>query len=855
LAEVRINPSGSTWFTAKSHPAIIHPFRRWSIGSLSGTAMTVKRRSRRKAGLLAYLSALCLVLTVPILIFAAYASMQFVEAERTRLQAQAQELARSVRTTIEHDLAGLSAVVETLATNNLLVAGDYEGFDARAREISRRIGINIVVREPDGQQVVNTRVARGNPLPVASRPDTDNEVVRTGRVIITGVFRGAVAGTEVVIIVAPVVRDGVTVALINLSLPTERILTSIQAERPFAAWSIFVADGDNRIIAHTEDHARLVGQPLRYDVGDEAAGMQGIYRASDRAGEPVFVAFQRSPMSNWLIGVQVPTRILEAPLWQSIKALSLFGFGLALASIVATIGIASILRRAVRRIAQAAERMGSGEVVAPPVTSVKEADVVGAAISQASHALRERSRRVRESEARLRHVLDNLFCFVGVVEKDGTLIEANNAPVEAAGVPRAELIGRRFWDCYWWSYSPESQARLEESVSRATAGETVRYEAEIRVAGGEVMIIDFQLAPLFDEHGEVSMLVASAVDITDRKRGEAQNARLAAIVSSTTDAVISFALENQTIQTWNKGAEELFGYTEAEALGLPATMLVPSRPSLPIESDKGLFDTIMTEGRVQVETVRRRKDGTLVDVSATGTKIIDAAGNVIGVSAIFRDITARKQAEERQNLLIRELHHRIKNTLATVQAIAGASMRSTQNVAEFRETFAARLGALADTHTLLTDTAWAGASMRELLEAQLHSFVGFEENRIVLDGPELLLPSEFLIAIGMVAHELATNAIKYGALTAPAGRIVISWEVQTRGTERHLQLKWQETGGPPVEKPMRTGFGSLLLERVIGPQLNGKVSVDYRPTGVEVVIDAALPAEPDVKPAGEERAA
>jgi PAS domain S-box-containing protein len=817
--------------------------------------MAVRKPSRRKASLLTYLAALCLVLSLPILVFAAFVGVQFVDVERARLQGQAQELARSVRTTIEHDLAGLSAVVETLATNEHLIAGDYERFDRRAREIARRIGINIVVREPDGQQVLNTRVARGEPLPRVPQPATDEEVIRTGRVTITGVFTGAIAGTEVIIIVAPVIRGGETVALINLSLPTERILSSIQAERPFAAWSIFVADGDNRVIAHTENHALLVGQSLNSAITGKALGMQGNYTTTDRTGEPVFVAFQRSPMTNWLIGVQVPRGILEAPLWQSIKALALFGLGLALVSVAATTSIASILRRAVRRIAQAAERMGSGEVVAPPMTAIEEADAVGAAIANASHALHERSRRVRESEARLRHVLNNLFCFVGVLDNDGTLIEANDAPVEAAGLSRDELIGLHFWNCYWWSYSSESQARLKQSIARAAAGETVRYETEIRVAGGETMIIDFQLAPLLDESGAVSMLVASAVDVTARKRGEAQNARLAAIVSSTTDAIISFALENYTILTWNKGAEELFGYSEDEAVGLPATVLLSSTPALPIESDRGLFDTIMSEGQVQVETVRRRKDGTLVDVSAAGTKIVDPSGKVIGVSAIFRDITARKQAEERQKLLIRELHHRIKNTLATVQAIAGASMRSTQNVAEFRETFAARLGALADTHSLLTDTAWAGASMRELFEAQLRSFVGFEEDRILLDGPDLLLPSEFLIAIGMVAHELATNAIKYGALSTPSGRITISWEVRENHDRRNLCLKWQETGGPPVEKPMRTGFGSLLLERVIGPQLNGKVSVAFEPSGVEVLIEAELPTSQDAKPLGEERAA
>jgi PAS domain S-box-containing protein len=812
--------------------------------SLDGTT----QRKRRVAGLSGYLAALCAALVIPILGFSAVIGVQFMTAERARLEGQAKELARTVRLTIDQDIAGLTALVESLATNHALIDAEYDSFDGRAREIASRVGVNVVVRDLDGQQVVNTRVPRGTPLPRVNQPETDEEAVRTQRTIVTGVFTGALAGTELVMILVPVIRNDTVVALINLSIPTERILSSIQAERPVPAWSIFVTDRSHRIVAHTDDHAFLAGQPADPQVAEGTAAMQGSYEGRGRAGEEVFVAYQRSPRSGWMIGVQVPRSILEEPLRQTVMILLLLGIGLAVISITATAGIATILRRAVRRVAEAAESMGKGQVVDAPSTAVAEADGVGAAISDASHALWARARRLHDAELRLRRVLDNLICFVAVLDRDGTVREINDAPIRATGLSRNSVIGLPFRDCHWWTHSADAQTRLQDAIAGSAEGETVCHEVEIRVAGGAIRVIDFQIAPLYDENGAVVALVFSAVDITARKRGEAQNARLAAIVSSTSDAIISFDLERHAILTWNKGAEDLFGYGEPEAIGMPVTMLIPPTPALPIENERGLFDTIIAEGQVRVDTVRRRKNGSLVDVSATGATIIDPQGRIIGVSAIFRDITARRRAEDQQKLLIRELHHRIKNTLATVQAIAGATMRSAGTMSEFRDVFAARLSALAETHSLLTDNAWDGVSLRELLDAQLASFAE-EGRRITLQGPDLRLSPEALVALGMAVHELATNAIKYGALSSPAGRIAINWETGIEGAGETFWLSWKETGGPPVAKPTRAGFGSLLLERVVGPKLNGIVTVDYPPSGVEVMIKAELPSNGGSDPA------
>lgn len=793
-----------------------------------------------KPGLSFFLAALCVALAIPILAFAGFVSREFVDAERSRLEARAQETARTIGMVIDHDLSGLRAIVETLATSEALEQEDCDAFDRRARRVTRRIGSNIVVRDLTGQQVVNTRVPRGTPLPQVSQPETDDVVIQTRRSVITGVFTGAVAGTKVVIVVAPVIRGEEVVALINLSLPTERFLSIIQSERPDAAMSVFVADRDHLLIAHTDDHAQTVGQLFQFDRDAWADRFSGSYTDEARSGDAVFVAFQRTPMSGWVVGVEIPRSVLEAPLFQSLKLLFALGLVLALVSLAATFFVWRVLRKAVARVEYAATQLGEGKLVSAPSTPIAEADAVGRAISSASYVINQRTEGLRASQARLRRIMDNLMSYVGLLDATGRLVEINEAPLQATGASREALVGKALRDVCWWSHAPDVQARIEYALKRAAEGELVRQEAELQRLDGGRLTIEFQITPLCDEQGAVTDFIFSGVDITDRKLGEAQNAHLAAIVSSTSDAVISFDLVDLRIQSWNRGAEEMFGYTAEEAIGQTVTLLLPDKAHLPTENERGLFDLIVSQGEVHADTVRQRKDGSLIEVAATGTRIVDPQGNVIGISALFRDITQRRQAEAQQRLLIRELHHRIKNSLATVQAIAGATVRSSKSLSEFQDVFAARLSALAHTHGLLTENAWAGGSLRELLVAQLGS-LAVDADRASLDGLDLQLPSELLLAFGMIVHELATNSIKHGSLSVETGRIAITWNtVQCVGAQT-LILSWRESGGPPVSRPSRSGFGTRLIDCVVRMQLNGKATVEYHVSGIAVGIEAPIP--------------
>lgn len=209
-------------------------------------------------------------------------------------------------------------------------------------------------------------------------------------------------------------------------------------------------------------------------------------------------------------------------------------------------------------------------------------------------------------------------------------------------------------------------------------------------------------------------------------------------------------------------------------------------------------------------------------------------GGARRLAGVSLDITERKRAEERQKLLVNELNHRVKNSLATVQSIAAQTLRSVTSPAFFREAFESRLIALSQTHDLLTRESWEGASLREVFDAELHAMAG--EDRVTFDySSDLRLNPKAAVALGMGIHELATNAVKYGAFSVPDGRVSVAWTLEPD----LLRLSWTERDGPPVTPPDHRGFGARLLERGLAAELSGAVELTYDAAGL--VCHMALP--------------
>jgi PAS domain S-box-containing protein len=212
-----------------------------------------------------------------------------------------------------------------------------------------------------------------------------------------------------------------------------------------------------------------------------------------------------------------------------------------------------------------------------------------------------------------------------------------------------------------------------------------------------------------------------------------------------------------------------------------------------------------------------------------------------GMGIVFRDITDRKRAEEQRDLLVGELHHRVNNIIATVQAIAAQTFRSSDSDASAREAFMARLVNLGHIHTALTKEDWTGVALRDLILPILEPYGVLENQRCSVSGPDIRVQSKSAVALSMALHELSTNAAKYGALSVEGGHVAIDWTA----TDGQFCLRWRERGGPLVSPPKRKGFGSTMIERVLSEQLEGSVTMSYDVDGLVCLIDAPLSAIQD----------
>ncbi len=347
----------------------------------------------------------------------------------------------------------------------------------------------------------------------------------------------------------------------------------------------------------------------------------------------------------------------------------------------------------------------------------------------------------------------------------------------------------------------------------------------------ENVFFDISYSPVRDEAGAIRGVLCIVNETTERVVAQLTERRLAAIIESSDDAIMSIDLD-ATITSWNAGAERLYGFAAEEIIGSSVTLLLPQDRS---EEEHAILSRIRGGERVEpYETVRLHKSGANIDVSLTVSPVRDAAGQIVGASKIARDIRAKKDAENLQRLLMHELNHRVKNVLATVRAIANKTFRGEEHMLA-RTAFDARLLALSKAHDLLTAESWSGAELTALVADVLSPYGA---TNIAVTGPRLRLPSEAVLSFSLALHELATNAAKYGALSVPTGRVDIRWSIIEDGGPR-LAMRWTESGGPRVAAPRRKGFGSRLIE-LLSTQMNGEVRIHYAASGVVCEIDAPL---------------
>ncbi|WP_445504970.1 HWE histidine kinase domain-containing protein [Microvirga sp. G4-2] len=293
---------------------------------------------------------------------------------------------------------------------------------------------------------------------------------------------------------------------------------------------------------------------------------------------------------------------------------------------------------------------------------------------------------------------------------------------------------------------------------------------------------------------------------------------------------------------WSSQAAQLMGYPASHTTTTIDEWKSLIHPDDAQEAIAKIREAFLGNGDYEDEYRVRHSNGLVRWINSKGQVSFDAKHNPVFFVGIFQDITERKQVDEQQRFFLDELNHRVKNTLATVQSIAAQTLRSAESPAQFKEAFEGRLLALSMTHNLLTLKSWREADLHDIAEQELAPYKRESDERAVIDGPRVNLPPRYAINLGLVLHELVTNAAKYGALSVPTGRLNLSWTVTpAKDRPSQLHIRWTETGGPPVQPPKRQGFGSRLIRRSVEGELDGCIALNFAVTGASYDISVPLP--------------
>ncbi len=403
---------------------------------------------------------------------------------------------------------------------------------------------------------------------------------------------------------------------------------------------------------------------------------------------------------------------------------------------------------------------------------------------------------------------------------DGTLLYVNSRLAEMAGQPLDALVGTSFAALF------DGDCTIDRSQPSGS-----RRECQLVRTGQQNLPVSVWAGPI--ALGDQPATLVTVTDLSVHLRAEqiAAAERFArSILEQATEAIVVLDRAG-SITHASDAAELLLGGSPIGQRFTAAFKLEASdrtHAGLLERSSSNLDSMLATRPFHGIEVRLRDRDlaaGRTFLLSAG--PLLDETKTPVGSIVTLTDITARKRSEEQQTMLVAELNHRVKNILAIVQSVAAQTMRNAGSLDTFNERFAGRLRALALAHDILTKTRWGGVELTQLLGEIAAPY----RERVMLGGPPLLLPSQSVVPLSLVLHELMTNAAKYGALSG-SGRVELAWHREAEGDDSAVNMLWRETGGPPVTPPAKSGFGTKLIERVLTYDLDGSATLDFRPEGV-----------------------
>jgi PAS domain S-box-containing protein len=662
--------------------------------------MPALRKSRPLWHLLVMLGC---AIVAPLLLFGAYAGFSITDAQLRNVREDLAMEARALSANVDREIIGEIERLQALAASPSLRQGDFAEFQRQAEaSLGLRQSGNIVLIDRNMQQLVNTRVPYGNPLPKAVVPKLIARALATGKPQVTDLFMAPFVNQLLVGIIVPVEIGGERRYTVARSPDQFAFARLVAANELPTGWHAVVSDAAHHIIGRSEQESLFIGKELP-PAQWHRAEPGGVFEFIDSEGRPSLEGSATSELTGWETAVWAPKALLEAPvraLWRTIGLTAL----LAIALVVALASwLGRIIARSVGRAAGAAIALGEGGPLPLSGTPVAEVDTLMAELGRTAVRRQVAEDWLRESKDRLQMALN------------------------------AAQLGS-------WQYDP---------THRVFSGDA-RAQEIFDFAENEAVIEEVMKRVHPDDVEKVLAAIEASLDPVDPKRSA-------------------------------------------------------------------------TEFRL------RRAHGKVRWVETLGLAYFEGAGpkrRAVRFVGTVADITERKEREEKEHLLMREINHRAKNMLSVVDAIAHQT--ATKNPEDFVERFSKRIQALSANQDLLVRNEWNGVEIEDLVCAQLALFADLIGSRIVVHGPKLCLNAASAQAIGLALHELATNAGKYGALSTDTGRIDISW-----GSDGDtFTMSWTEREGPPVSAPKRRGFGTIVMETMAERSVGGVVDLDYASSGL-----------------------
>jgi PAS domain S-box-containing protein len=432
------------------------------------------------------------------------------------------------------------------------------------------------------------------------------------------------------------------------------------------------------------------------------------------------------------------------------------------------------------------------------------------------------------SEQRFRALADNMAQFAWMAYPSGYTFWHNQRWLDYTGVDAIDAKGIGWQQVI----HPDYAERVTRQLSVAFKdGETWQDTFPIRGADGDYRWFLSRAMPLRNDQGGVVLWCGTDTDVTEQRRASQRLMKQQRVIELSHEALLVWDV-NEGIILFNRGCEELYGLKKSEAIGETAADLLKTQ--YPVSREL-LMERLAQDGTWSGEVRQSSSDGREIWVDSRLELIRTGGGQF--VCETNRDITERRKADEVRNLLVGELNHRVKNTLAIVQSLAAQTGRTSATIEQFISRFNGRVQSLSSAHHMLTEAHWSGASLRELVTSQIAVSAG-ELHNVDIVGDDVFVPPQMALQMTLMLHELTTNALKHGSLSRPQGRVAISWTIE-EGDVPRIVLVWTERGGPPVTPPVARGFGTLLLERS-GKLPHLKAWLEFDPKGVVCRIEADL---------------